>query len=369
MRIAFVSEFYYPHLGGVTEHVYNLSRELRVLGHSTIVITSNMRGQTREDPGVHRIGRSRVLYSNGSFCRVTTGWRLHSEIAEILRRESVDVIHLHGALAPTLGMLVPPVARRLGIPMVATFHSWFPRSPFYRIFRGPFQRSLDGVAAKIAVSQPVVDALSRYFRAEWEIIPNGVDVEYFHPNGRMPADLLDRGPRLLFLGRLDPRNGLDTILNAMSLICPRYPRTLLIVAGDGPLRRYYERLAAPLGENVRFVGHVYDGRPEHYGAADIYVCPTRRASFGITLLEAMACGTPMLVSDIIGFRELVRGGREAVLVPPGDPKMWARAAVDLIGDPERRSAMTIAGRVKAEQFAWPKIARRVASIYERAAAR
>jgi phosphatidylinositol alpha-mannosyltransferase len=365
MRIALVTEFYYPHLGGVTEHVHNLALQFRKLGHEALVVTSKMGDGRGDESFVRRVGASRVFYSNGSFCRVTTGWGLGKKIEAILREEAIDVVHLHGALAPVLGMAVLPVARRLRIPVVATFHSWFPRSPFYRVFKRKFQKDLDGIAAKIAVSEPVVEALSRYFRSTWQVIPNGVNVGYFHPNGRVPTDALRRGPRLLFLGRLDPRNGLDTILAAMPMILPHHPRARLIVAGDGPLRRYYERKAAPLGDSVRFLGHVFDERPEHYGSSDIYVCPTTRASFGITLLEAMACGTPMIVSDIIGFRELVDGGAEAVLVPANRPDAWARAAVELIDDPARRESMGAAGLVKAERFAWPNIAKQVLGVYER----
>jgi phosphatidylinositol alpha-mannosyltransferase len=153
----------------------------------------------------------------------------------------------------------------------------------------------------------------------------------------------------------------------MPMILEHHPRTHLLIAGDGPLRRYYARKAAPLGESVRFLGHVYDERPGHYGSSDLYVCPTTRASFGITLLEAMACGTPMIVSDIIGFRELVDGGGEAVLVPADQPEAWARAAVELIEDPRRREAMGAAGLVKAEQFSWPRIAKRVLDVFERVA--
>jgi phosphatidylinositol alpha-mannosyltransferase len=92
-------------------------------------------------------------------------------------------------------------------------------------------------------------------------------------------------------------------------------------------------------------------RPEYYGTADLYLCPTTKASFGITLLEAMACGTPLVASDIIGFRELVDGGGEAVLVPPRRPDAWADAVAGLIGDPSRRAAMGAAGRVKAGESA------------------
>ena len=116
---------------------------------------------------------------------------------------------------------------------------------------------------------------------------------------------------------------------------------------------------------MRFAGAVFTERPDYYGTADLYLCPTTKASFGITLLEAMASGTPMIVSDITGFRELVDGGAEAVLVPKGDPAAWAGAAAALIGDPARRGTMGAAGLAKAARYAWPRVADRVLAVYER----
>jgi phosphatidyl-myo-inositol alpha-mannosyltransferase len=151
----------------------------------------------------------------------------------------------------------------------------------------------------------------------------------------------------------------------MPRILESFPGTTLTVAGDGPLRRVYERAARPLGAAVRFVGRVNGERPEYYGTADLYLCPTTKASFGITLLEAMACGTPLIASDIVGFRELVDGGGEAVLVPPRTPDAWADAVVDLIGDPSRRAAMGATGRTKAGAYAWPRVADRILEVYRR----
>jgi phosphatidyl-myo-inositol alpha-mannosyltransferase len=365
MRLALVTEFYYPHLGGVTEHVHHLALELRRRGHDVTILTSHMKGGRADPPHVRRVGTSRVIYSNGAFARITTGWRLTDQIESLLREIGTELVHVQDGLAPVLGPFAANAAGRLGLPVVATFHSWFPRSIGLSLFRRPLQRRLDRLAACIAVSEPVVQALSRYLRGSWEIIPNGVDVNLFHPNGRRPTDYLTRGPRLLFLGRLDPRNGLETVLDAMPRILESFPRTRLTVAGDGPLRRVYERAARPLGAAVRFVGRVNGERPEYYGTADLYLCPTTKASFGITLLEAMACGTPLVASDIIGFRELVDGGGEAVLVPPRRPNAWADAVVDLIGDPSRRAAMGATGRTKAGAYAWPRVADRILEVYRR----
>ncbi|MFL5401306.1 MAG: glycosyltransferase family 4 protein [Gemmatimonadales bacterium] len=373
MRVALVTEFYYPHLGGVTEHVYNLARYLQASGHHAIVITSHMADPARghdlaelaENPSlVHRVGTSRVIYSAGSFARVTTGRHLRRQIRAILQQESIDLVHVHGGLNPTLGLVAPEAAGDLDIPVVATFHSWFRRSALCWLFRGALQKRLDRHAAVIAVSRPVVEAHARYFRADWEIIPNGVDTEFFRPNGAAPEPT-NGGHNLLFLGRLDPRNGLDTLLAAMPKVLARFPDTRLTVAGDGPLRPLYERMAASRGGNVTFVGRVNGDRPRYYSQADLYLCPTTKASFGITLLEAMACGTPLAVSDITGFRELVADGNEAILVPKNDPEAWADSVIGLLGDQSRRGRMRAAGLAKAARFAWPRVGEEVVSVYRR----
>jgi phosphatidyl-myo-inositol alpha-mannosyltransferase len=364
MRIALVAEDYYPQLGGVPEHVHNLALQFNRWGHPTTVVTSDM-GPFADAEFVSRVGKSRVIYANGGVSRITTGWRLQRRLEAVFREGRFDVVHVHGGLAPTLGLVAPWAAWRVGIPVVATFHSWFARSIGCRVFRRPLQKILDRHAATIAVSQPVVDANSRYFRARWEVIPNGVDTTFFRPGSRRPTDALADHPRLLFLGRIEPRNGLGTLLDAMPRILARYPGAVLTVAGDGPWRGYYERRARELGPSVRFAGQVFADRPAYYGSADLYLCPTTIASFGVTLLEAMACGTPMIVSDNLGFRSVVDGGAEAVLIPKDDPAVWADTTLALLGDPERRVAMGRAGRAKAARFAWPRIARAELAVYER----
>src|SRR5207249_6772828 len=100
-------------------------------------------------------GDEPVIYSNGGVSRVTTGWRLRRRLEAVFRAGRYDIVHVHGGLAPTLGLAAPFAAWRAGIPVVATFHSWFARSVGCRVFRRPLQRILDRHAATIAVSQPV----------------------------------------------------------------------------------------------------------------------------------------------------------------------------------------------------------------------
>lgn len=368
LRIALVAEDYYPQLGGVPEHVHHLARELDSLGHSATIVTSNMRNQeaaTGEHAAVRRIGTSLVIYANGGVARITVGWRLTARLEALFRAERFDIVHVHGGLSPTLGIVAPRAAWRAGIPVVATFHTWFPRSLGYRVMRRPWQRLLDRHAATIAVSNAARDAMSRYFTAPWEIIPNGVDTLFFRPGlGRGGARFERHSPRLLWLGRIEPRNDLGTLLAAMPRILEHHPGAHLTVVGDGPWRSRMERAARPLGPSVHFAGYANGGRPGYYRGADLYLCPTKRASFGVTLLEAMACGTPLVVSDIPAFRDLAAESG-AVFVPPGDVAAWARAVSGLIDDTQRREGMVRAGRGIAERYAWPLVARRVLDVYKR----
>jgi phosphatidyl-myo-inositol alpha-mannosyltransferase len=366
MRIALVTEYYHPHLGGVTEHVQALSRELRLRGHEGLVVTAQMQGQDPLETGVRRVGRSQVIFNNGAFARVTLGSRLKTRMEEVLRSESIDLVHLHGPLVPTLGLVGQAAAARLGIPVVGTFHSWFPRSVGYRVFHTPLQRRLSAMTGRIAVSSIVVDAMSRYFHADFDIIPNGIDVIQFHPDGRRPGAVGPADPpRLLFVGRLDPRNGLGTLLRAMPAVLAAYPQAVLTVAGDGPLRAHYQRLARDLGDRVRFVGRIYEERAAYYGGCDLYLAPTRRASFGITLLEAMACGAPVLAADLPGHRLVIGDTGAGVLVDPERPSAWSEAILQLLGAADGRLRMRRQGLARAAAFAWHEVADRVIDVYRR----
>ncbi len=374
MRIALVTEYYYPHLGGITEHVHNLAKVFTAAGHTAIVVTSHMRAPVgapdaheyaRDAEFVRRIGTSRVVFISSSFARLTTGWRLRRQLRDLFRHERIDVVHVHNGLAPTLGVVAPLAAWDLQLPVVATYHSWFPRSYLLRLLQPIAQWGVSRNAANIAVSQTVIDAHAPYLDAEWEIIPNGVDTEFFRPSTRTPADALRDGPRLLFVGRFDPRNALGMLLRVMPYVLERYPDASLTVAGDGPFRAHYERLAHPIADRVAFIGRVNGNRPRVYGAADLYLAPAVWASFGITLLEAMACGTPLVVSDINGFRDVINGGAEAIMVPRGDVRAWSETVAGLIAEPERRAAMSAAGVAKAQVYAWPRVAEQVMAVYRR----
>ncbi len=360
-RLAMVTEFYYPHLGGVCEHVHFLSSELRRRGWVVHIITGGMK-DAEDPPDVIRLGRSVSVYANGSHARVTLGWRLREQLRSVLQEGRYDVVHVHGPLTPSLPILALEEAC---CPVVGTFHTPLGRHLAYELGRSYFQGLMERLSASIAVSPQAAAGFDRYFETSWDIIPNGVDVEHFRPNVPRPDVLEDGVPTVLFLGRLDPRNELGTTLKAFLHLRAATPDPLrLLVVGGGPLKRCYE-FRARKDHGVRFMGPLLEGRPGYYAHSDVYVYPTTLGTFGITLLEAMACGTPVVSGDLPAFRNVVREGKEGFFVPLRDPVALADKVRTLLDDPLLRKRMGEAGRARALEFSWPRVTDQVQQLYER----
>ena len=359
LRIALVTEYYYPHLGGICEHVHFFALEARSLGHHVDIITSKIDGAVAEEH-VIRLGRSRPVYFNGSQARVSVGFTLRTEMRNVLRRGNYDVVHVHSPLSPSLPILAIDEA---DCPVVGTFHTYFDRSYLYGIGRRYFQAKLNRLSAAIAVSHSTTVALDRYFEANWTIIPNGIDLDLFHPHAPPPIGLRRDVPVVLFLGRFDPRNGLTALIDSFKRVRGRNREAQLVIVGDGPLRNHYYR-AAGGDPHITFVGSVLDSRPGYYAHSAIYACPTTKASFGITLLESMACETPIVCSDILGFSDVVTHEREALMFHCGDREALADSLVRLLDDETLRARLGKTGREHAQGFSWPSVAEAVLDVYE-----
>src|SRR5262245_42344144 len=157
MRIAHVTEYYYPHLGGICEHVHFFAREARRRGHHVDIITSHI-GRVEPQPNVIRLGLSIPVFANESMARITVGRSLRRKMRKLLRDGRYDVVHVHTPIAPTLPFLAVEEAE---VPVVATFHTNFGRSFAYAAARRFLQRRIDRLAAAIAVSPTAAKSSQR----------------------------------------------------------------------------------------------------------------------------------------------------------------------------------------------------------------
>jgi phosphatidylinositol alpha-mannosyltransferase len=267
-------------------------------------------------------------------------------------------------------------------PNIGTFHAFGEYSPVYAMGRPLLRRYFKRLHGRIAVSHAAYEFVSQYFPAEYEIIPNGVDVGRFSAPQRPIEWMRDGRPTVLFVGRFEEqRKGLRWLLQALPIIEPFFPDLRLVVAGSGdpeeaaewlPMRDYsrpdrtiYRSAGSAL--EVEFTGFVSaENLPRYYQSCDVYCAPsTGGESFGIVLLEAMAAGTPVLASRIPGYASVLFHGREGFLAEPKHPAMIAAGLVRLLSDPVLRGRMGESGRRTAQQYDWPIVTRRIVEYYRR----
>ena len=366
MRIGIVTQSYYPRFGGVTEHVHHTAAELRRRGHAVTIITGRIGERSvAAPPGVERIGFNVLIPFNRAFVDLTIGFGLRRGMRRLLRAGRFDLLHIHNPSAPTLPLLALEEAR---CATVGTFHSTIGRGFLLDTFREPLGRAVARLDARVAVSRAAEASARLYYPGEYRIIPNGVDVERFHPD-REPIPRWRHPARvnLLFVGRLDPRKGLHHLLAAMPEVVDRtHGRARLLIVGDSYLRpRFEAQVPAALRRHIHFVGHVpVDELPRWYATGDVFVSPaSSNESFGIVLLEAMASGRPVVATDIPGYRSVIQPGENAEAFPPGDVAALARVLVRLVEDPARRAELARRGRARALEFAWPRITDRLEAVY------
>lgn len=371
MKVCMVSDVYYPYIGGIPEHIHHLATELRKRGHVVRVLTSNFEGAPLEcldkvpdEDQVFRIGQGMVIRSNKSFSRVPVAFRATARVRKYFRDERFDVIHIHGSLAPTLPLVALRASRAVN---VLTLHAGHDNSMGYAVFRPwlrPFFNSIHGL---VAVSETARQSLARYFDGPYRIIPNGIDTDFFRPDVPPLPQFGDPRPRVLFMGRFEPRKGLKYLLMAMPEIVRRVPDVQLVVVGMGLFGYSYKGyLDKEVEEHVHWAGLIPgEERPRYLRSCDVYCSPAIGSeSFGIVLLEAMATGTPVVASDIPGYRNVVTPDRDGLLVPTRDPDALAAAIVRVLRDRELAQRLRDAGLKRAREFAWPKVADRVESLYE-----
>ena len=362
LKVGIVSPYGYPHPGGVNEHVRHTYEAMRRMGHDVWVITSKY-GRERESEGrILRLGTGWAFPANGSVGRVTLGWRFKEQAREILDEHRFDVLHFHEPFVPFLSPTVLDASQTVNI---ATFHAFGGFSPSYWIgarFAGRLGGLLHG---RIAVSGAARHFINRYFPGEYQIIPNGVDLDRY--TDAEPYDELRDGTlNILFVGRLEERKGLIHLLKAYNRLRKRKVDARLLVVGAGAKLREYRRYVGLRGiRDVEFLGRVSDEeKARYFASADIFCAPaTGQESFGIVLLEAMAAGVPIVASDIHGYKRVVERNVQGVLVEPKNQRALAAGLYALARDPELRHEMGEAGRQRAPEFSWDRVTERIVDYY------
>ena len=339
--------------GGVQQQVLGLARALREKGHEVRVLGPC--DGPPPDSFVTPLGNSLPTAINGSVAPVAPDASAAFRTIRALNDEAFDVLHVHEPLVP--GPTLTAVLVKLA-PIVATFHS-AGESGAYKTFQKlgrPIARRID---VRVAVSADAVELAQRYIGGEYEILFNGIDLEAY--SGPMVEH---RDNAIFFCGRHEPRKGLGVLLEAVSLM-PGDVR--LWIASDGPetelLKTQYQN-----DQRIEWLGRISDAEKiDRLRRASLFCAPSLRGeSFGIVLLEAMAAGTPVVSTDIDGYRNVATDGENALLVEPGNPQALASAMSRIIADPRLATRLTAAGRIHAQSYSLDALADHYVVLYERA---
>ncbi len=374
MKIALVSPYDYAYPGGVTEHISHLNAQFRGMGHEVRILAPS--SQSEEElpyDNLYRVGKTIVrVPTNASVARISLSLTLSRQVKEILGNERFDVVHLHEPLAPALPITVLRHSRTVN---VGTFHT-YRRSHFAYLYGKPLlKRYFNRLQGQIAVSEAARELIERYFPSQYNIIPNGIDVQLFQ-GGLPPFPHLDDGMlNVLFVGRLEKRKGLTHLLDALRVVQERGDhRVRLIVVGafTEAQRTEYEKKVAQLRlSDVHFVGFVSrEDKVRYYKSCHIFCAPsTGGESQGIVLLEAMAAGKPVVASSIEGYRGVLAGTGAGVLVPPEDEGALAGALTHFLDSSALREEAGARGAQTAQDYSWEKIAAQILAFYEDSIAR
>lgn len=398
-RIAFISEHASPlaalggaDAGGQNVYVGEVARQLAATGYQVDIFT---RRDEKELPAIVAFGdKIRIIHVNAGpaedIPKETLLQYMPAFKADMLRfiqeqQVSYEMIHANFFMSALVAM---ELKRELGIPFVVTFHAL---GHIRRIHQGDNDRfpkeriTIEENAVKeasliIAECPQDREDLMKYYNAPAEkitIIPCGVNTDELYPvNKSIARSLLDLPydeKILLQLGRMVPRKGVDNVIRALSMVkCGSTKVRLLIVGGDADTAQELTRLQQLAGElkisdKVYFLGQ--KSREElkyYYAAADLFITTPWYEPFGITPLEAMACGTPVIGSNVGGIKFSVANGHSGALVPPKDPGALANMITALLRSPALLREMSDnAIRRVNKLFTWELVARDLDTVYER----
>lgn len=366
MNIAFLTTYDFAIPGGVRNHIYHLAQEFTRLGHNTLIIAPASQPIDIENflpiatfPSAARTGFIPP--------HLLVGLKAIRRLRQLMKTTSFDILHIHEPLIPPLclsALLLPNHP-----PLFATFHTYYELGqPMYRLFQPLFYHWLKKLRGRIAVSPSAKNHIEQYFPYDYQIIPNGVNINAFSTPTTLPPVFSSGFFNLLFVGHAQfRRKGLRYLLAAYRLLKPRYPHLRLIIAGTKWAGRNQpkELNDKPLSDVV-YLGTVSDETLiALYQTADIFCVPsTSNESFGMILTEAMAAGIPIVASNIQGYAHVARDRQEALLVPPKNSEALANAISQLIDNPELRQQLVTKSKQRVQAFDWSVVAKQVLEYYD-----
>ena len=378
MKVLMISDVYFPRINGVSTSILTFRRELSLLGHEVALIAPKYEqsiGEVEDD--ILRVPSHRVLFDPED--RLMKVRDIH-QLTTSLANWKPDVVHVQTPFMAHYAGLA--LARRLHLPCVASYHTFFEEYLFHYLPFAPkdlmryaarhFSRSQgNALDALVVPSQAIAKILYDYgVQTPTRIIPTGVNPTDLQGGDgvafRHRREISTEQPLVLYVGRLAFEKKIDFLLQVIRQVRTQVPNVLLVIAGDGPAREHLERLVARLDirDNVRFVGYLarHGELRDAYRAADAFAFASDTETQGLVLLEAMASGLPIVSTAELGTWDILQAGQGA-LVAQRDVTDFSSKLTQLLQDTTLRDRLSKEGRAYAQQWTAQTMAVRMAEFY------
>jgi glycosyltransferase involved in cell wall biosynthesis len=358
MRIAIIVNLFPPKwIGGTEIATEYMAEHLARRGHEVHIITSLDDDLSEEsfEKGFH-IHRLPVIQIR------TIGliffW---ADLYRTIKKLDPDLVHSQSlifavpALISKKVLKIPYVVWGQGLDVY--FRNWFMQLVSWTIIK-----NADSV---IALTKDMKRVLQEIYSRDIEVVPNGIDIEDYQ---NRPYEHERESPeaRIVFVGRLDPVKNLPSLLRAMKIVCEVLPDAKLIIVGDGEEREDLESLSDSLGirDRVDFVGRTpHENIPDYLSQADIFVLPSVSEGFPVVILEAMACGLPIVATRVGGVPDIIEDGVNGCLVESGDFLGLAKKILFLLKNPLLKNLLSKNNRIKVQGYTWKNVVDHLERIY------
>ena len=361
MMIILLTPEYPPLCGGVGYYVYYLSRELRTLGLEPVIV---IRGKSdrffmEDNIPIYEVGCPGLAPINYPLIK--------GRIATLLNELGGDLLHIHSSTMPWIETTLPVIVTAHSNAWECTLKFHRPIKDLHALYRNLFLPIYRRVEAKLARNCNLLTVVSSSMRKEFlnlyqvdsQVVGNGVDLVKFN-HGAAKKKLA------LYVGMFTIGKGILDLVDVASAIAVDFPDYVITMIGSGSLLGYLNRKIRKNGvKNIEIINHLpHSQLIKYYQEAELFVLPSYYEGLPTTILEAMACGLPVVATNVGGIPDQVEEGVNGYLVPPGRSDLLAERVCRLLGDAPLRKEMGRRSRLKAEkEFSWQSVAEKFKKIY------